>query len=346
MTNTRLLDFDEVMGEFDNAAVKPNLLLGNGFSCSVHSGFRYPSLFEIAKSNGLPDVPIAMFERFGTTNFEAVMRLLEDANWVATRYKIVADGAPTPMSNDLDLVQKALIRSISTTHLPHTFALTEQQKHSCSAFLDLFHDVFSLNYDLLLYWVLMGAGRRRVDGFGFPSNDTDDPPYLVLAQPRDHKPWLFHMHGALHLYTVDGEVRKHRYQHTRRPLIEVICEGIENSEYPLFVAEGTARQKMKHIRSNMYLSLCFQEFVRSTHDLVCFGMSFDESDNHLADAIAKNREVSRLFVSIYGDFGSQANLKTRAAIRRIQDNRCEYLKGRGSLEVHFFASDSADVWGS
>jgi hypothetical protein len=339
-----ILQFDDVLRSLGDD--KYNLLLGNGFSCSVYSGFRYDSLFEVARSHGLPDVPVAMFERYGTTNFEAVMRLLEDANWIAKKYGIVVDGTSTPMINDLDLVRQALIRSISSTHPPHTFSLTEQQKQSCFTFLNRFHDVFSLNYDLLLYWVLMGSGRWRVDGFGFPSSDTEDPPYLVLAQPRDQKPWLFHMHGALHLYTVDGEVRKHRYQHTRRPLVEVICEGIENSEYPLFVAEGTSRQKMKHIRSNMYLSLCFQEFVRSTNDLVCFGMSFDESDNHIADAIANNGKVNRIFVGIHGDFESQSNLKTRAAIRRIQDKRSEHLKGRGSLEVIFFASDSAEVWGS
>lgn len=339
-----LLTFREVLEQFEDATKRPHLLLGNGFSCSVHAGFQYSSLFEMARNNGLPPVAVSMFERYGTTNFEAVMRLLEDADWISRQYGAFGGAASTPMFDDLQLVRQALIQSISQTHPPHSFALTKEQKSSCCTFLEHFHDVFSLNYDLLLYWVLLGEGKRRVDGFGFPSSDTENPPYLVLSQPRDAKPWLFHLHGALHLYLADGETRKHRYQYQQRPLLDVICEGIQKSEYPLFVAEGSARQKMTHIRSNMYLSLCFQELVRSSNDFVCYGMSFGDSDTHIADAIADNDNICRLFVGLYGDWESEANLKVRAAARRIQQRRLQLRNKKNDLVIQFFDSESAGVW--
>jgi hypothetical protein len=230
-------------------------------------------------------------------------------------------------------------------HPPDSFAVSKEQKLSCYTFLEHFHDVFSLNYDLLLYWVLSGEKKgRRVDGFGFPRNDTDNPPYLVLCQPRDTKPWLFHLHGALHLYSVEGEVRKHRYQYQQRPLLDVICEGIRRSVYPLFVAEGSAPKKMTHIRSSMYLSLCFQELVRSTNDFVCYGMSFGESDRHIADAIADNENIRRLVVGLYGDCESESNLQIRAAVRRIQERRFQLRNKKNELEIQFFDSESAAVW--
>ncbi|MFM2218283.1 MAG: hypothetical protein RL240_2601, partial [Planctomycetota bacterium] len=173
---------------------------------------------------------------------------------------------------------------------------------------------------------------------------SDNPPYLILSQPKDQRSWMYHLHGALHIYSIDGEARKHRYQYEQRPLIDTICEGIRKSEYPLFVAEGSANQKMKQIRSNMYLSMCFGELVRSSRDLVCYGMSFGESDNHISDAIADNRGINRLFVGLYGHWESESNLKVRAAISRILERR-KHLPGyKSTLDVEYFDSETAYVW--
>lgn len=340
----RLLTFSEILESFKDTGKRPNLLLGNGFSCSVHADFQYDSLFEVARKHGLPPVAVSMFERYGTTNFEAVMRLLEDADWISSQYEAFSGTSQSPMLDDLHCVRLALIHSISQIHPPNTFALTKKQKSSCCTFLKHFHDVFSLNYDLMLYWVLLEEGRQRVDGFGFPNKDTDNPPYLVLCQPRDSKPWLFHLHGALHLFSAEGETRKHRYRFQERPLLDVICEGIQRSEYPLFVAEGSARQKLTHIRSNMYLSLCFHELSRSTNDFVSYGMSFGDSDTHIADAIADNDNIRRLAVGLYGDCESASNLKIRAAARQIQERRRRLRNRKNDLEIEFFDSESAGVW--
>jgi hypothetical protein len=118
----KLLTFSEVLESFEEHGRSPNLLLGNGFSCGVHAAFQYDSLLEVARNIGLPSVAASMFERYGTTNFEAVMRLLEDADWISRQYGAFGGALSSPMLDDLQLVRQALITSISQTHPPRVSA--------------------------------------------------------------------------------------------------------------------------------------------------------------------------------------------------------------------------------
>ena len=338
----QLLSYEDVLDRIEGS--KPSLLLGNGFSRAIRGEFAYDSLFELAKESGLPASAVALFERFGTTNFEAVMRLLEDSNWIALHYNLLPHGDRNPITDDLTHIKQSLISAISHTHPPHTFSLTLQEKQSCRYFLSPFHDIFSLNYDLLLYWVSNDGTSLKLDGFGFPGNDSANPPYLVLTQLRDRRGWLFNLHGALHLYTADGETRKHRFHYERRPLIEIICEGIQKSEYPLFVAEGSAKQKLRHIGSNAYLSFCFQEFKKCQGKLVCYGLSFGESDGHIMHAIAENKGLSNLLVGLFGDPEEPHNLATRAAVTQLKKTRSRRVPNLPDLAVEYFDSGSANVW--
>lgn len=58
-----------------------SLLVGNGMSINVSSYFAYDSLYEEACKDydgSLDDEDIAIFEEFGTTNFEVVLAKLPD----------------------------------------------------------------------------------------------------------------------------------------------------------------------------------------------------------------------------------------------------------------------------
>ena len=69
------------------------LLLGNGFSIACDPVFRYESLYEAAVKEGLSKRAQQLFDRLGTNNFEGVMRLLDDAHWVAQTYELVEDSS-------------------------------------------------------------------------------------------------------------------------------------------------------------------------------------------------------------------------------------------------------------
>src|SRR5687768_11341895 len=85
-----VLSYSEVVDRLPTG--RCHLLLGNGFSIACDPRFNYGSLYEFAKDNGLSSRVLGVFDRLGTNNFEGVMRLLEDANWVAGHYGLTNAG--------------------------------------------------------------------------------------------------------------------------------------------------------------------------------------------------------------------------------------------------------------
>lgn len=80
-----LLTFDEAI-EHSAQFKKRHLLLGNGFSIACRPKiFTYGSLFEQADFSSAPRLP-AVFDAVGTTDFEHVIKMLEDASRVVPVY--------------------------------------------------------------------------------------------------------------------------------------------------------------------------------------------------------------------------------------------------------------------
>lgn len=103
--NLDLLSYDQGLAELGTGRV--HLLLGNGFSVACESCFAYGSLFEHTKANCLPNSCLPVFDRLGTNNFEGVMQLLEDADWMSQHYGLIDGATPSAMLTDLDAVKKA-----------------------------------------------------------------------------------------------------------------------------------------------------------------------------------------------------------------------------------------------
>jgi hypothetical protein len=273
-----------------------HLLLGNGFSIACDPIFSYDKLFRYAAENGLTTTSIAVFNRLGTNNFEGVMRLLEDSSWVVEEYGLLPPSqAENPLVSDLKAVKEALIKAVAHTHLAHSGSVEDARKRGCANFLANYHNVFTTNYDLLLYWVEMSELTRLQGRDGFRA-DADDPdqPYVVFTEHVGEDKGIFFIHGALHLYTVKGEVRKHCWSRTQEPLITQIKQSLEAGEYPLFVAEGYPDKKLEQIQRSGYLSYCLGKLQRIQNCLVVFGLGFGESDQHIAHVISHNKQLKKV----------------------------------------------------
>src|SRR5687767_11430644 len=109
-------------------------------------------------------------------------------------------------------------------------------------------------------------------GDGFRA-DVDEPeaPYLEFAERLGRERGIFFLHGALHLYQVAGETRKHSWIRAGRRLTELIVEGLDSGQYPLFVAEGAWQKKAEQIQRSAYLSYCLGKLSRIENPLVIFG---------------------------------------------------------------------------
>jgi hypothetical protein len=342
--NGGLLDYSEVRRRIGDRT--SYLLLGNGFSIACDPVFRYASLYQAAIDAGLSERAQRLFERMGTNNFEGIMKMLEDSHWVAWTYELIR-GNSSPMLEDLEVIKRTLVEAIAHSHLEHSGDVPDERKAAAARFVEPYHIVFTTNYDLLLYWVTMFASDPPLFEDGFRADpDNPDAPYLVFTQRLGQKRGVLYLHGALHMYLEQGELRKHSWTRTGIRLTELIREGLETGQYPLFVAEGTPEKKHEQIQGNGYLWYCLDKFHSIQSPLVIFGHSLGTSDGHILDAIATNPKLPALYIGLHGDPESPSSQATRAVAHRLADRRAQ-LRGRPTpLEVFFYNSDSAEVWNS
>ncbi len=201
------LTYQEVLEAAGNG--RKHLLLGNGFSIGCDARFRYDSLYAYAKEEGLSGRAQAVFERLGTNNFEGVLRALDDTAFVAEVYGLAPGAEPTPtITDDAEQIKRVLVSAVAGRHLDLPSDVPDEKKAACVEFLTPYYNVFTTNYDLLLYWVEMHGldvlkGR---DGFRAPPGNPDAP-YLEFHERVGGEKGIFFLHGALHLYVANGEIR-------------------------------------------------------------------------------------------------------------------------------------------
>jgi hypothetical protein len=123
---------------------------------------------------------------------------------------------------------------------------------------------------------------------------------------------------------------------------------LDHEKYPLFVSEGTSLSKWKRIMHNAYLHKAFRSFEScsnpGTNTLLVFGHSLAENDDHILKCISKGR-MPIIAVGVYGKASDdeKANIQNRANI--MIENRLRYQGERHPLNVIFFDTQTASVWG-
>jgi len=226
--------------------------------------------------------------------------------------------------------------------------VSDGKKSAAYEFIEPFHNVFTTNYDLLAYWVIMSQDPPRFqDGF---REDEDDPDgdAVVFSERLGRKPGLLYLHGGLHLFLAKGDLKKRCWSRTHTPLIELIRAGLEDEEYPLFVAEGEPESKLRQIQRVGYLWYVLDKLARVSSPLVVYGHSLGPSDQHIVDALVKNFRLSKIFLGVYGDEESDAFHTGSVTAGSLRDQRDAYAdrwgRRKGSLEVVLFDSRTAGVW--
>ena len=268
------------------------LLVGNGASVALWPRFQYRSLYEMAQDATKPDhleqSEIKLFSAFETENFEAVLSAMITAGKIWGIYD-----KPKRDIDDLrqsyQRVRKSLIRSVKEVHVPFD-RVTEELKSPLRSILAEYEYIYSTNYDLLLYWSMMTdkdqfkdfVWGRDIDGTKnfFDLADTD------LWDERNPVTKVLYIHGALHLYKQpDGRTFK-KLAGEDGDLLDLF--DVQGDAIPLFISEGTFKNKLSAITRNDYLSFAYQRFAKHRGSLVVFGHSLTpEFDQHLVDAMRK-----------------------------------------------------------
>ncbi|WP_421317032.1 DUF4917 family protein [Aeromonas veronii] len=340
----KLATFNEVQEYLQSKKRNVHLLLGNGFSMAYnHEIFSYNALHKFIEEQDDPLIS-SFFDIVKTKNFELVMQQLDNFCDLIDAFgsdRTLLDKVQTA-SNRL---KESLIDAVESLHPEHVFKLEEYQIEKCYHFLSFFiknqGSIFSTNYDLLLYWVLMRSGARNaIDGFGRDKEDndySDEPEYSELRWGNNKKNQnIYYVHGALPIFDEGIHIIKEEYTGTKY-LLENIKKRIDDGHYPIFVASGNGEEKLNHILHNRYLTHCYESLCNIDGSLVTFGFNFGSYDHHIIDAInvaaKQGRRAGNKLFSIYIGVYSDDD---RKHIERIQS--------KFKCKVNIFDAKTANVW--
>ncbi|MCU1222383.1 MAG: hypothetical protein JWQ42_476 [Edaphobacter sp.] len=272
-------------------------------------------------------------------------RVLGDTRFVGEQYEFVGPAETQELKDGIDQIKQALVSAIAQTHLATPDAVSEESRQICIDFLRPYKNVFTTNYDLLLYWVSMqGISTKQLnfeDGF---RSSVDDPTadYVVFSDHLGSKSGLFYLHGALHLFEQNGETKKHSWKRSQVTITENVIESLKKESFPLFVSEGDSTKKLETIQKSGYLSYCFQKLQRLGSTLVVCGSALGESDEHILRAIG-DADYETVWLGVYGDHLSDAAKRMEVIAVKLQDRRKKNKNGK-PLEVQYYDVRTAPIW--
>lgn len=271
-----------------------HLLIGNGFSIALHGKFEYQWLFENA------DLSPIERKLFGQSHdFEKVLCDLKIASEVIKSIEIASESAEhknnliTMIEKHREEIRKKLIETIKDVHPLNLEAILEGKKlQEYIKILKEFKSFYSINYDLILYWLMREGsnyhGQKWKDGFD-KTNGT-------LHWPSINTSNYYYLHGALHFLISSVqhyELEKLKNNKNKRILTQV--------NEPFFVCEGASDTKLDHIYHSAYLYESLKSLSCISGELFLYGVSLSESDRHIWETINKNETIDRLYISYFNN---------------------------------------------
>lgn len=352
----KVISFEEAIEHSAKFSIR-SLLLGNGFSIACFPNiFSYGTLFSNADFSKMPEVK-EVFKNLNTQDFEVVINALENCRIVMPAYVNNTRHAERKLKEHSRKLKEVLIETIAKNHPELPSKIDAERYDSCIKFLNLFigksGSIYTLNYDLLLYWTLMhGKESGKItasvnDGFGkdidYSNGEFTISDYVLWQGENAHQQNIHYLHGALHVYENGPEIEKFTWVNTGRPLIEQITEALEKDRFPLFVAEGDSNQKLTKIKHSAYLHHSYKSFSKKmeTKNKAClftYGFSFSDNDLHIINKIAKGA-INQIYVGLFGSPQSESTISIMKAVNEIKKRR-----SNNKIDVIYYDSESANVW--
>ena len=343
-----IMTFNDVVTHLLKQKNRPiSLLIGNGFSMAYDKDiFSYNALYTFLSSQD-DDLLNRLFGAIRTKNFELIMQQLD-----TTMALLDAFGSDPALKEKIKLasekLKQGLLSSVKELHPEHVFKMPEEKAVACAKFLNIFLEnngqIFTTNYDLLLYWVLMRQHvTRPIDGFGRVLENpveaaTGEQEILseLVWGPNQSEQNIHYLHGALHLFDTGTEIEKEQYD-SEGYLLENISARLNAGEYPIFVTAGNGDEKLAHIRHNRYLSNSYDKLATLDGSLVTFGFNFGKYDEHIIEAVNQaakyvTKQPPKLW-SLYIGVYSEADF-----------NHIKSIENKFHAKVRIFDAKTTPIW--
>jgi len=344
-----LCSYEAVLAYLKESNRNKHLLIGNGHSMAYdHAIFSYNALYDFIEEIKDP-ILSKLFSVINTRNFEQIMRELDQFIQLAKIFDKKKDMVEE-LKQAHKLLQSSLIDAITQLHPEHIFQISDEAAEYGYKFFEEYINnggkVFSTNYDLLLYWILMrNKTKRYCDGFG---KELLNPEEVKKGEEAvyDDLEWgenknrqnIFYLHGTLPIFDTGIAIEKEIYKN-QIYLLTNIKNRMSKKEYPIFVTAGNGKEKLKQIYRNRYLNFCYEHFSNIEGSLISFGFNFGEYDTHIIEAInvaaKQGKRAGNKLYSIY--------------IGVYSDNDLEHIKrieNKFKCKVNVYNARTANVWGT
>jgi hypothetical protein len=313
------------------------LLLGNGASIAVDNGFSYTSLYEEALAKKIIKPRIKkVFDEYDVNDFEEILDAIENAKRVNS--SLVIKDRKTRVA--YQVVKNALIRTVQLIH-PHQAAVLEKIDKGID-FLRNFSMIASLNYDLLLYWTIMQANdiNPRIkfkDCFVNPSGSFRYDWKNMQAPIRGETKSIlcFYPHGNIAIVKDEFNENTKIVASSSR-LLSTIVNRWSSGYSPLFVSEGSTKQKLSSINESPYLNRVYNSVLPNIGDtLVVYGSSFQKNDAHIFNAILSGT-VNKMAISVHKPSNPNCQIKCSEIKNMLNKIR--------PIHITFFDAESTGAW--
>ncbi len=342
----QLLTYEQVITK---TASNRAILLGNGFSMAYNKErFSFTSLLGSALDKGIikhNGAVCKLFKSLRTCDFEYVIKLLEDSTLVLAAY---GKQEISEIKKDAMNLKEHLVQTITNNHPDKCTSITTEEYENCKKFISQFDLIYTLNYDLLLYWVIVKMVEEEnfeiTDGF---TKNEQDNNYCVYPNVGGKSFKYHHLHGGLHLFKKAPNTIKLVFKDVNISLIDQIRENLKNNHYPVFISEGSAQQKETKITENPYLDHCYKSLKSLKRDLVIFGTGLKKNDEHIKKAII-NSDCPNIFIGV-----SDTNKISEWAPfeHNFKSRKVPVGQGKGKKKteqernVYYYDYHTVDIWG-
>jgi hypothetical protein len=319
---------------------KEGLVLGNGASIAFYQGFAYRSLLEEARRNqAIKQEVQSIFDHLHTENFERVLRML----WHTTRINRALNITDKKTRKAYASVRTALVQAVTTIHPTHT--AIRNRLPLAAKFMKRFKMIVSLNYDFLVYWTMMQGNKDRGHRLKdcFTKNGEFDSNWRRYLEPHgknSRSTLVFYPHGNLALAS-DLNGREIKQTASSSNLLTTVTSNWKFKKYtPLFVSEGTSKQKVATISRSDYLWTVHDSILPELGKRVAiFGWSLSSEDTHILRALCRG-DLTDLAVSVSK---CTPKVKLQAKCDEIKRRIEDASKGK-KVKVVFYKANSPGCW--
>lgn len=320
-----------------------SIFLGNGCSIAAHKDFG-----EVYKrqNNATYD---ALTKEFNDSNIENLLFFLEitkrSLQALSQNKELALSQSAENLHRETVKLKNQFISSLLDSHPARPDVLPDYKYKNCGNFLSLFKQIFTTNYDLLLYWTAQSHGAMKKkfhDGFAVDTNN-----YLYWQENTQQN--VFYLHGCFHVFSKPYENKFVKLEAARNHLIEEVRNTLKgcqeqflpthandqsNRPYsPVVIVEGPYRHKDMSIRRNHFLDYARQQLENAQGAMMFYGYGCTKSDQHILSYIMQ----SAVHTFYFGYYDKPTYRRMRRWAEKITDRFPE-------RKVYLFNTNHFNIW--